>query len=364
MVSRRNLLAGIGTAAAVGGAGYWTLRAPSYEQAVATSSAPIAPGAGSDLEYLVHHAIHAANGHNTQPWMFSRSGTDVVIAPDFFRRTPVVDPDDHHVFASLGCAAENLSLAAKAEGRSAAIEFDAAGDGQVRVALAKGTGGPNAWFDAILNRQCTRSDYNGRAVSAEDLRHLEEAASIEGCRVVLVSDRPKMDELQDLIVAANTVQVEDPDFVAELKSWLRFNARTAIATGDGLYAACSGNPTLPSWIAPTVFGMVFSAKSENEKCVRQVRSSSGLAVFLAEKNDKEHWVKAGQSYQRFALQATAMGMKHAFLNQPTEVPAFRSDLLGAVGASEPRPNLLVRFGYADPMPQSLRRPVSAVIIQS
>lgn len=364
MVSRRKMLAGIGTAAVVGGSGYWTLSGPSYEQAVAANSASIVPGAGSDLEYLVHHAIHAANGHNTQPWMFARSGSDVVIAPDFSRRTPVVDPDDHHVFASLGCAAENLALAAEAEGQSAAIEFDAAGDGQVRIGLAKGTGGANAWFDAILKRQCTRSDYDGRAISVEELRELEEAASIQGCRVILISERPKMDELVDLIVAANTVQVEDPNFVAELKSWLRFNARTAIATGDGLYAACSGNPTLPSWIAPTVFRMVFSAKSENEKCERQVRSSSGLAVFLAEKNDKEHWVKAGRSYQRFALQATAMGMKHAFLNQPTEVPAFRSDLLGSVGATEPRPNLLVRFGYADPMPRSLRRPVSAVIAQS
>jgi len=59
-----------------------------------------------------------------------------------------------------------------------------------------------------------------------------------------------------------------------------------------------------------------------------------------------------------------MGMKHAFLNQPTEVPNFRSDLLGLVGATEPRPNLLVRFGYGDPMPRSLRRPVSAVIVPS
>lgn len=364
MATRRNILAGIGTAAVVGGAGYWALGGPSYDQAVDADWAPMLPGAGADLEYLVHYAIHAANGHNTQPWTFTRSGGDVVIAPDFSRRTPVVDPDDHHLFASLGCAAENLALAAAAEGQSASIGFDDVVDGQVHIGLARGAAERNPWFDAILKRQCTRSDYDGRAIPADDLRTLEDAAAIEGCRVVLLSERPKMDQLGALIVAANTVQVEDPDFVAELQSWLRFNARSAIASGDGLYAACSGNPTLPSWIAPTVFRMVFSAKSENDKCTRQVRSSSGLAVFLAEKDDKEHWVKAGQSYQRFALQATAMGMKHAFLNQPTEVPNFRSDLLGLVGATEPRPNLLVRFGYGDPMPRSLRRSVSAVIVPS
>ncbi len=34
------------------------------------------------------------------------------------------------------------------------------------------------------------------------------------------------------------------------------------------------------------------------------------------------------------------------------------------GASEPRPNLLVRFGYADTLPRSLRRPVSVVMLPS
>ncbi|MCP9884243.1 hypothetical protein KBY97_03745 [Synechococcus sp. ATX 2A4] len=49
------------------------------------------------------------------------------------RRRPTTAPetDDHHMFVSLGCAAENLALAAGAAGRAGAIDFDPAGGGQM-----------------------------------------------------------------------------------------------------------------------------------------------------------------------------------------------------------------------------------------
>lgn len=58
----------------------------------------------------------AASSHNTQPWKFAVEPGRIVILPDLSRRCPAVDPDDHHLFASLGCAAENLVLAAQAVG--------------------------------------------------------------------------------------------------------------------------------------------------------------------------------------------------------------------------------------------------------
>ena len=81
-----------------------------YDEAVKTSRAPLR-SAPRDRE-LVRFATLAANSHNTQPWIFSARGDEIAIAPDFRRRCPVVDPDDHHLFASLGCAAENLVQAA------------------------------------------------------------------------------------------------------------------------------------------------------------------------------------------------------------------------------------------------------------
>jgi hypothetical protein len=73
-------------------------------------------------------------------------------------------------------------------------------------------------------------------------------------------------------------------------------------------------------------------------------------------------VKVGRSYQRFALQATVLGLKHAFLNQAVEVPEFRSQLATLLGIGENRPNLLVRFGYSAAMPRSMRRPLVDVMV--
>jgi hypothetical protein len=49
-----------------------------------------------------------------------------------------------------------------------------------------------------------------------------------------------------------------------------------------------------------------------------VRCSVGIAVFVGLAPDKAHWVEVGRCYERLALQATALGVRNAFLNQPVE----------------------------------------------
>jgi hypothetical protein len=64
------------------------------------------------MRELARYATLAPSSHNTQCWKFRLGEQSVSILPDFQRRCPVVDPDDHHLFVSLGCAAENLLQAA------------------------------------------------------------------------------------------------------------------------------------------------------------------------------------------------------------------------------------------------------------
>ena len=63
--------------------------------------------------------------------------------------------------------------------------------------------------------------------------------------VVFLTERAQINRLRDLVVAGNDAQLADPAFMAELKAWLRFGPRRAMATGDGLYAPTSGNPAMP-----------------------------------------------------------------------------------------------------------------------
>jgi hypothetical protein len=50
-----------------------------------------------------------------------------------------------------------------------------------------------------------------------------------------------------------------------------------VRTGDGLYSAASGNPTVPAWLGRLMFGMFFTPGAENDKYARHIRSSASLA---------------------------------------------------------------------------------------
>ena len=272
-----------------------------------------------------------------------------------------MDPDDHHVFVSLGCATENLIHAAAAHGLRAEPGFDTTRD-VIRVSLTPAPANVSPLFQAIPKRQCTRGDYDGKPLSSEELGLLERAGTSNAVQVLLLTERPAIERVLAYVVQANTAQMADAAFVKELKAWIRFNGAAAVRTRDGLFSVSSGNPAIPTWIGDLAFGWFFTPQGENDKYARQIRSSAGIAVFVGQAADKAHWVDVGRCYERFALQATALGIRSAFLNQPVEVASVRSGFAASVGLTGRRPDLVLRFGRGPGLPPSLRRPVAAVMV--
>lgn len=334
-------------------------RPATYEAAVGQVWRPLDPAGG--VRELVRAATLAANSHNTQPWRFAVAKDQIVIRPDHSRRCPAVDPDDHHLFASLGCATENVVQAAGVLGFHASPRFEPTAEGAVIIDIDRAVSPRSEWADAIIRRQCTRAVYDGRPLSNDDLRLIQSAGSALGVQCLIVTEKPRMEAILEYVVQGNTTQMRDPAFMAELIAWIRFNDAMAIETMDGLSARSSENPNMPAWIARRLLPFVLTERGENDKYAKHVRSSAGLAAFIAPSNDKAGWVAAGRAYQRFALQATSLGIRQAFLNQPTEVTFLRPQLAAYLGRGDKRPSFLVRFGRGTSLPPSLRRPVSAVI---
>lgn len=119
--SRRRALAlaGAGTLVLVGGGGVWraadqgvfsTGEGPAYEPWDDWRTATKGP-----LD-LVRAAILAANPHNSQPWLFQVSQTQIDLLADRRRNLGTVDPFLREMHIGLGCALENLLLAAAANG--------------------------------------------------------------------------------------------------------------------------------------------------------------------------------------------------------------------------------------------------------
>ncbi len=311
---------------------------------------------------LVRYATLAPSSHNTQCWRFRIEDSAISILPDLSRRCPAVDPDDHHLFVSLGCAAENLVQAARANGLHGDLSTSVSQGDAVRITLQQAPTVRSPLFEVIPERQSTRAEYDGRPVTPADLALLEQAAAGPGVRLMVLTEKPAMESVLEYVVQGNSAQMQDAAFVSELKSWIRFSRGDAVRTGDGLFSGASGNPVSPSWLGGLLFGIFFTEKKENDKYAKHVRSSAGIAVFVADTADKAHWVDVGRSYQRFALQATALGIRTAMLNQPVEVPAVRPQFATALGLGALRPDLVVRFGRGPTLPKSLRRPVRAVLV--
>ncbi len=321
-----------------------------YEEAASIVRAPLRSTPRN--RELVRFASLAANSHNTQPWTFTASANRIVIAPDFTRRCPAVDPDDHHLFVSLGCAAENLVLAASMLGlkANAIVEGD-----EIVIDLETSPSSSSPLAEAITARQSTRTIYDGKPVSPETLRLLEGACREPGVSTIMISDRAGISDVADYVVQGNSAQMRDKAFMEELLRWLRFSEADAMARMDGLFSRCSGNPAMPAWIARPLLGFFFTEEGENKKYREQIESSAGVVVLAADASDKAHWIAVGRACQRFGLQATALGLKYAFVNQPVEVPAVRSQFAAVMGLGERRPDIIMRFGTGPALPNSLRR---------
>ncbi len=323
---------------------------------------PISSAATEVQRALIRGATLAPSSHNTQCWRFHLEPDAITILPDLARRCPAVDPDDHHLHVSLGCAAENMVQTARAYGLHAEHTPIADSANGHRFALQQTTATRTALFDAIPHRQSTRHDFDGRSISTAELALLEQAGRGATSRVILITDGKARESMLELVVAANSLQMQDRAFVAELKDWIRFSASESLSLRDGLFSGASGSPSIPRWIASPLFGALFTTKGENAKYTSQIRTSAGVAVFVSDASDPAHWFETGRAYERFALQCAALDIRTAMINQPVEVATVRPQLATHLGLGALRPDLVVRFGRGTRTPQSLRRPIDAVLV--
>lgn len=320
----------------------------------------------TDLDKLIECAVLAPSGHNTQPWRFRASGSTIRIFADPRRRLPVVDPDDHALYISLGCALENLVIAAERHGFQPRVELFPPEEPEpcLRVRLETGAAaGDESLYRAVPVRQSNRRRYDGRAIPEDDVKRLLEAARGDAVRVESFRvGTPRIDPIIELVREANREQFADRAFVDELVSWIRFSRGEARARLDGVTGPALGFPWVPRRLGVFIMTRLLTPQSEARRQARMIGSSALLLLFIARHNNPPGWVRLGRSFERVALTATALGIAHAHVNMPCEVLPVRTRLAHHLELSEgEQPLLLVRFGYARPMPRAPRRPLEQVL---
>src|SRR6266404_2817429 len=197
-VRRRSFLKGTGivTVAVVGG-GVWR----AWDQGVfSVSEGPAYEpwkdwrNTGNDVPLaLVRAAILAASPHNTQPWLFRVTNSSIELQIDTQRNVGALDPYLREEHIGMGCALENLMLAAPANGYAATAALLPGKLGPIpaepkpqllaRVNLAPGKREENELYNAIPRRHTNRGPYDpGNAISEEHTSELQSLAYLV-CRL-------------------------------------------------------------------------------------------------------------------------------------------------------------------------------------
>lgn len=314
----------------------------------------------TQMQELVRYATLAANGHNTQPWKFAIKEYSIEIHPDYDRCLSIVDPDNREFWISLGCALENLLITARGIGYAPETTYPDATD-LIQVRLTADIPQPSSLFDAITLRQNTRSEYDGPPITNNELDQMQASPLEPGLTLHFVTKQKDLEAVLEYVNQGNLSQYADHAFLEELIYWLRFNQKEALASLDGLYSRCSGNPEVPRWLGQ-MFVAGIKPQEQADADARKFRSSSGAVIIASSSEDRSTWVRTGQVYERLALQSTALGIQSAFLNQPIEIADVRRQFQSAIGLGNAFPQLLVRLGHADTMPHFLRRPIDQVLI--
>ena len=269
------------------------------------------------------------------------------------------------MFISLGCATENLCLAAQTKGYSAQVNI--ADNGNITVKLQPNAGviTPSSIIVQIGKRQTNRSIYTGQLIPEEMIHKLlsiPKAATVHlHCWKI---GTPEFDKVRYYVLRGNTIQMTDFHFKNELKNWMRFNKKHAESTKDGLSYAVFGAPNLPQWLSRRIMNACLTPNIQNKSDEKKLRSSSHIMLFCAEKDTPKDWINLGRSLECFLLKTTEIGVSTAFINQPCEVEILSEQMQRELLNNKKTeiPCVLLRMGYSSPMLYSPRKNLHEVLM--
>jgi nitroreductase len=333
-------------------------------------------------------AILAASPHDTQPWRFAVSSGGIEVYADRARHLGAFDPFRREMHLGLGCAIENLVIAARAYGMTADV-LPATGRLEpspgpepilaARVALEAGQASRDPLFEAIPWRHTNRGPYRDEPVAPERLRDLGDAVSGPSVRVTFLSDSGPRGEAARAIIAATERIIADPEMSRDSFRWIRTGRREIWTHRDGVTIETSGASPLAA-AAGKLLPDLSAATTDRFwlDTTRDVHTATapvlGL-ILVRDRLDMAQAIDAGRAWQRLQLTATARGLAAQPLNQPVEMVdrdrmLGRTDVFGPALARLAAANgweatFVFRLGYARREAlRSPRRPLGDVLQQS
>ena len=333
---------------------------------------------------LVRAAILAANPHNSQPWRFRVAENAIDVYFDPARNIGAIDPFLREMAMGIGCALENLLIAAVREGYAAEVKLLPDPANPVHAAhilLAPGTRTPSALYDAIPGRHTNRGPYDtGRNVPADLLDGLAALGTdLPGTKVIWFATPEAKRQIGESIVAATEAIVADRQQSADSARWFRTSWQQLQTLRDGITLDAQSLPPFVNAAAKILPPL--SQESADQAWLQATRerhvataAAFGL-ITVPDARDNAARMRGGRLWQRMHLWATSKGLAVQPLNQMSEradreqqlgiEPRFGKVLTELVADAASQALMPFRIGYptveAKPSP---RRDIQSVLVRN
>ncbi len=315
-----------------------------------------------ELEFLLRFAILAPSSRNTQPWSFLTTANGVEVFADYSRRLPAIDPDDRELLMSVGAAITNLRVAAAWFGFDTDVLHEERPEESLPVALVtfRETCLPDevlrSLFPSIRKRHTNREAFDGTPLAFETLGALCDVADQFPDTVIFLLPRDKR-RIANLVARGNELQMSRTSVRSELADWIRGSESDS---ADGICVDGLGIPApldrLAGWVTRR-----FDLGGVQASHDRQMINNAAALILISADDDRISLVKAGEVVERLLLTATLNGLQYSFFNYAIEDRMLREEIRKLAGTVEP-PQLLLRFGYAQPIDRPMpRRPLESVM---
>jgi hypothetical protein len=363
-------LAGVGSAAYAIAGGGTDLQAPAFAYWRRQ-----AKGDMSDLEYLVMCATLAPSPHNTQPWRFHLQGQSIVVQADLQRHLGAADAQHRMMQIGLGCALENIDVAASRLGLQARIDLSGADEGFhanghcARIELTRAAPVSLAAFDAIFKRQTTRTGFDpAQDVPPVLLRAIDQAAhGLPGVRIDWLRPSPTGDLVAATVRQASRDYLNDERHRAGMK-WFRIKPRDWERHGDGIAVFNNDAPLIAQRYVEyfvneqDVMSPMFR-NGEIESVDRLSAATPMWGLISAQGGRPRSRLQAGRLAERVYLEATMHDHAVQPMCYPTETPTGIAALRRLADLPDgTEPLFLFRLGRASLIAPSVRRPIREVIV--
>src|SRR5680860_115560 len=283
-----------------------------------------------NAKQFIYYATKAPSGHNSQPWWFKVGENSIEIHPDLESALPVVDPRNRELYVSLGCAAENLRMAAAAFGHTTDYDIRKSKKGItfIRISIKEfDTDSKKNQLELIEKRQTNRSIYNGEKVAnniLDELKSIQKELDVNA--YYFENGSPEFSVIKEYIKKGNEIQMNDPDFRNELLSWIRFNKSEVKHTNNGLTFKVMGSPPTPKFIGKRIVASFLTPDKLNKSDIKKIDSASHFIVLTTKTDSTLKWIRMGFYMESLLLKLTELGIPNAYLNPPCEIESLSKGL--------------------------------------